>query len=95
MADAVKYIGGMFGAGNIPIVTDMFIYNLRSYAMVILIGIFAATPIPKILVGKLSSNGKFRSVWNIAEVILLALLLLLVTAYLADGAFNPFLYFRF
>ena len=31
----------------------------------------------------------------IVETILCALLLVIVTAYLVDGSFNPFLYFRF
>ena len=32
---------------------------------------------------------------NIAEPIMLVALLLVITAYLVDGSFNPFLYFRF
>ena len=32
---------------------------------------------------------------DFAEPLVLAGLLLLVTAYLVDGSFNPFLYFRF
>ena len=32
---------------------------------------------------------------RIAEPVVLAVLLLVMTAYLVDGSFNPFLYFRF
>ena len=32
---------------------------------------------------------------NIAEPILLVVLLLMLTAYLVDGSFSPFFYFRF
>ena len=32
---------------------------------------------------------------TVLEPVCLLLLLLLSTAYLADGSFNPFLYFRF
>ena len=32
---------------------------------------------------------------NIAEPVMLVALMLVITAYLVDGSFNPFLYFRF
>lgn len=95
MSDAVSNIGAMFGAGDIPISSALFIYNLRSYALILLVAIVGATPLPKMLLGRLCRNEKVSAVWNVIEIPLLALLLILATAYLADGAFNPFLYFRF
>ena len=81
-------IGGLFGKGNLPLVSAEAIYYLRSYAVVFVLAIFGATPIPK----------KFVSKWKIpqyVEPIILLLLLVVITAYLVDGSFNPFLYFRF
>ena len=42
-----------------------------------------------------SSNKKAKAVIDILEIPVLLTLLFVVTSYLADGSFNPFLYFRF
>lgn len=81
-------IGGLFGRGNLPLVSTEAIYYLRSYAVIFVSAIIGATPFPKKLVSK----------WKISqyvEPVVLLLLLVVVTAYLVDGSFNPFLYFRF
>jgi alginate O-acetyltransferase complex protein AlgI len=81
-------LGGMFGSGNLPLVSAEAIYYLRSYAVIFVLAILGATPIPKKLVSK----------WKLSqyvEPIILLLLLVVITAYLVDGSFNPFLYFRF
>jgi alginate O-acetyltransferase complex protein AlgI len=38
---------------------------------------------------------RFGKTLNVLEPIALAILLIMVTGYLVDGSFNPFLYFRF
>ncbi|MDO4617895.1 MAG: MBOAT family O-acyltransferase [Clostridia bacterium] len=91
---ALTTVGGMFGI-NMPFVSAEFMYYLRNYGFVILIASIAATPLPKMLLTRLSGNKVFSNVWQIAEVAILAILLLVSTAFLADGSFNPFLYFRF
>ncbi len=95
MKEALTYVGGLFGAGGMPIISESFLYNLRSYWLIILIGIIAATPIPKLIIKKLNQNAYFEKVWDVAEIILMLAVVLVSTAYLVDGAFNPFLYFRF
>ena len=47
-------------------------------------------PLPKQLAARLPER-----VQTVAEPLVVALLLLLITAWLVDGSFNPFLYFRF
>ena len=42
-----------------------------------------------------AGRGVMAVIMDFAEPLVLAGLLLLVTAYLVDGSFNPFLYFRF
>lgn len=95
MTDALSYIGGMFGAGELPLSSGAFLYNIKSYGFVMILSIFAATPIPKLVVERLRQNHRIQTFLSIIEIPVLVGLLLSATAYLADGAFNPFLYFRF
>ena len=88
-------IKGMFGLANIPLVSTEAIYNLKSYMVVISMAIIGSTPLIKKLCLKLKSMEKVNRLLNILEPIVLVVLLILVTAYLVDGSFNPFLYFRF
>ena len=88
MGEAFQYIGGMFGAGGLPLVSAEALYYLRSYAVIFIIAIIGATPLPKLAAGKLKIS-------QYLEPAVLLILLVLVTAYLVDGSFNPFLYFRF
>lgn len=86
---------GLFGAGGIPIVSKEFIYYLSSYAVVLLVAIIGATPVPKILYNKLNSIKYCNAVASVLEPVMILFLLVLCTAFLIDGSFNPFLYFRF
>ena len=88
MTEAFQYIGGMFGAGGIPAISAEALYYLRSYGLIFLIAAIGATPLPKLAVTKIKAVQ-----W--AEPAVLLILLAMVTAYLVDGSFNPFLYFRF
>ena len=88
LSEAFHYIGGMFGFGNYPFVSLETLFYFKNYLLVFIIALIGATPLPKLLISK------FRiSYW--LEPIALFALLALVTAYLVDGSFNPFLYFRF
>jgi alginate O-acetyltransferase complex protein AlgI len=91
LAQAATDIGGLFGFGGAPLVSAESLYYLRSYAVVFALGILGATPWPK-KVAKRLENTSFAAV---AEPAILLLMLLICTAYLVDGSFNPFLYFRF
>lgn len=95
MKRAVEVIGEMFGATNLPLTTTQSLYLLRSYAVIMVIGIFGATPLPKTIVNKLRKTNVGVIATDIAEPFVLVSLLAVVTAFLIDGSFNPFLYFRF
>ena len=95
MKEAFAYIGGMFGAGGIPFVSDEWLYYLRSYGLILIIAIVGATPLIKKLVLSAKNKTTGEKIINIAEPIVLVVLILMITAYLVDGSFNPFLYFRF
>jgi len=95
MEQAFADIGGLFGAGGIPLVSREALYQLKSFFMIFLIAIVGATPAPKLFVGKIKAHSAGSKIINILEPVFLAGILLTVTAYLVDGSFNPFLYFRF
>lgn len=89
--EIIENIKGLFEIGNISVISKESIYYLKSYFIVILIGIIGATPIMKNIVKK----EKIKKITNILEPIYLFSILLLSTSYIIDGSFNPFLYFRF
>ena len=95
MAEAFSYIGGMFGVGTNSFVSLESFYYLKSYSGIFLLAIVGATPLPKECVKRLEQKKWGKISLTIAEPIVLSFLLLLITAYLVDGSFNPFLYFRF
>ena len=95
MKEAFSYIGGMFGAGNTPLVSTEFFYYLKSFSVTIIIGIIGATPIVKRLFKKIFENSRASKFIWVLEPVGLVVLLAVMTAFLVDGSFNPFLYFRF
>ena len=86
--EAFVYIGGMLGVGNYPLVSTEAFYYLKDYLFVLIIAIVGATNFPKYFVTK------FKTLQWLEPIVLIALLVV-STAYLVDGSFNPFLYFRF
>lgn len=92
---AVSDIKDMFGMGGIPIVSTEAIYRLHSYGMLLIIAILGCTPLPVIAVRKISDSRFGGMVLQISEPFFLTAILFVTTAYLVDGSFNPFLYFRF
>lgn len=95
MKGAVSDIGAMFGAQHIPLVSTEALYYLRSYAVVIILAIIGSTPFIKDAVRKLKQFPTVNRILNIVEPVVMLVLLIVITAYLVDGSFNPFLYFRF
>ena len=81
----------MFGMTNAPLISEDTLYNLSSYAVLLIIAFIGATPVAKKLFRKAESNRLVQ----VAEIISVAAILIMSTAYLVDGSFNPFLYFRF
>lgn len=94
MSTAVRDIAGLFAFGRLPLVSAEALYYLRSYALILVISVIGATPIAANAVRMLYGT-KLRPYLNALEPILLLALFVVVTAYLVDGSFNPFLYFRF
>ncbi|MBP3604579.1 MAG: MBOAT family protein [Lachnospiraceae bacterium] len=85
MKEAWLDIRCMFGMGGIPVVSGEALYYLKSYGVTFLVSMIGCLPVAK----------KFAGRWQILKIAGVLLLLILSTAYLVDGSFNPFLYFRF
>lgn len=95
MTEAISDLAGMFGFTGLPAVSNEAIYYFKSYAVVIIMAIIGATPLPKKIFETLSSKNNGNKIINVLEPIVCLLLIVMITAYLVDGSFNPFLYFRF
>ena len=83
----------MFSISN-PIITREALYYVRDYFVVILIALFAATPIAKNLMAKVRKSSIWKRL-SFLEVVFYFGLFFLCVAFLVDESFNPFLYFRF
>ncbi|GHU34042.1 alginate regulatory protein [Clostridia bacterium] len=92
-SSALNVIKQMFGAGVTGITGEDSLYYLRSYAVPLILAIIGSTPIPKLAAEYLQKN-KAKAM-TIIEPAAVAVLLIAVTAFLVDGSFNPFIYFRF
>lgn len=91
LSQAAGDMAGMLGLGGLPLISAPAVYYLKSYGLLFLLGILGATPVVKTLARK-AADTKAACV---LEPLVLAALLLVCTAYLVDGSFSPFLYFRF
>jgi alginate O-acetyltransferase complex protein AlgI len=82
------YLGSCFGKAQLWSAVDG--YYLRSYAITLIAVVIASTK-----VGKQAWHRLPEKAQKILSPVLMVLSLLVCTAYLVDGSYNPFLYFRF
>lgn len=105
LADAFSDIQSLFAQGS-RIAQDagsveraVFAYVLRNRIVILCIGLIGSTPLPFWLWTKLRERLLACRIGDRAVHVLMGLMVLglmvLCTAYLIDGSFNPFLYFRF
>lgn len=88
-------ISALFGIGNLKLINSETLYYLKSYLIIFITATIGATPYLKNIFKRLAKNKKACMIINIIEPIFLMALLIVVTAYLIDNSYNPFLYFRF
>ncbi|MUG67115.1 MBOAT family protein [Paenibacillus campinasensis] len=93
IASAWHFIGVMFGSGAHAAVDQKALYDLSTYAVLLVLSAICATPLPGAILTLI------KQTWRTAGIVLIpliyALLLVLSTAYLVNESYNPFLYFRF
>lgn len=95
MRDAVYQLGALFGVGAAPGLGTEALYMLRSYGVVLVLAALGATPLPAYLLKKARETKPLAPAIAAAAPLGTLALLALCTAFLVDGSFNPFLYFRF
>lgn len=95
LKDALHQLGTLFGAGTASGLGTEALYMLRSYGVVLALAVLGATPLPAMLWKKAQEAKSLAPVLTVAEPLCTFVLLALCTAFLVDGSFNPFLYFRF
>ena len=91
MAQVGSDLAGMFGFGGVPLVSAASVYYLRSYGILFAAGFLGATPIVRDTARKIADS----KMGAVLEWVLMLGILIASTAYLVDGSFSPFLYFRF
>lgn len=103
LMDALSDIAALVNRGN-RIAFDgatlqVCAYLLRNRMGILLIGLFGATPAPLWIWKRLKTSLEKHRFGDVTVHLLQAVfavgILVLCTAYLIDGSFNPFLYFRF
>ena len=95
IGEAWNNIIGLFGANGESLINASTVYYLKSYLVVLVIAIIGSTPFLKNIIEKLKTKTNANKIINLLEPIAMASILIIVTAYLVDNSYNPFLYFRF
>ena len=95
IGEAWNNIIGLFGANGESLINASTVYYLKSYLVVLVIAIIGSTPLLKNIIEKLKTKTNANKIINLLEPIAMASILTIVTAYLVDNSYNPFLYFRF
>ena len=93
LSAALVCITQLLGLGGLPLSSPQAAYLLGSNALLLTAAMVGATPAPKIAAQVIARRWPRAS--SLLEPVMLVLLLLLCTAFLVDGSYNPFLYFRF
>lgn len=92
LAESGEVLRGMF---RLRAAGTEGIYALQNYGGTLLLSLIAATPLMARLCARLERAQDWRNALALLRPLWAAALLLLSTAWLVDGTFSPFLYFRF
>ena len=95
IADAFMSFKSLFGLAGIPAVNTVSFYYLKSNLVLLIIALLGATPLPKRIYEKIGGTAGGSRVLTVLTPIATVASIAVCTAYLIDGSFNPFVYFRF
>ena len=90
MGGGLRYLMQMAGAGGIAFTSRRTWYLLVTSLPLIAASVLGSTPLPGTLCRKM--KGRVRET---AELLFVAVVLVMSVAFLVDASYNPFLYFRF
>lgn len=88
-------LGELIGMGTTGFTDTVSTFYVTSYLPTVIIAIIGATPLVKKLGEYLRIRAKLANAALIGTQMCAYAMLVLSTAYLIDGSYNPFLYFRF
>lgn len=94
-ADCITTLKMMFGFGGVPFISSEGAFEVMNFGILLIAGILGSTAVPKTLMNRITANEVGKKIVNVVEPVYVALLLVICTAFLVNGSFNPFLYFRF
>ena len=95
LADAFMSFKSMFGFAGIPAVNAASLYYLKSNLVLLTVAVVGATPLPKRIYEKIGGTAGGSRVLTVLTPTATVAAIAVCTAYLIDGSFNPFVYFRF
>ena len=95
LADAFMSFKSMFGFVGIPAVNAASLYYLKSNLVLLIVAAVGATPLPRRIYEKIGGTAGGSRVLAVLTPTAAAAAVAVCTAYLIDGLFNPFVYFRF
>lgn len=95
VTDAFASFKALFGFGGIPAADIVSLYYLKSNIVLLVVAVIGATPLPKLLYEKIGLRKYGGKILAVVTPLAALASVALCTAYLIDGSFNPFVYFRF
>jgi len=85
----------MFGGQGLAWSNSETLYYLRSYIAVIIVAAILSTPLLKKIGERICANKVGNGIISVLQPVCYIAILLICTASLINGSFNPFIYFRF
>lgn len=89
----LSYLGNMFNLSNL--IDNNFIFYIKEYFLIIIVGIIFSTPIYKKYLNIISKNRKVEIIGNVLCMGIMMILFIITISSLIGDTYNPFLYFRF
>jgi len=95
MGGVADSLSAMFGVSGLALYNSEAIYYTTSYTVPIALAAILSTPLAKNICTRIASKPAGDIVIAVLKPICYITILIICTASLIDGSFNPFIYFRF
>lgn len=95
LAQIAGNLGAMLGVGGISIASTESLFVLKDYCLVLIMAFIGAMGLPVKIVNTVKESKNGKMLLDSLEPVFIAIVLLISVAFLINGSFNPFLYFRF
>ena len=95
MGGVADSLSAMFGVSGLALYNSEAIYYTTSYTVPIALAAILSTPLAKNICTRIASKAAGDIVIAVLKPICYITILIICTASLIDGSFNPFIYFRF